>query len=226
MDQARQRGAADDDLAADRVGRQVERLQLLSKFLNELGGRSGRIGKMAAVANDNSVVAVRLLHDPMRGHFHIVAMQEDRGDRVAVDLDQGDAAAHRNRAGRRVEGDVLLFADLAADIAEYAGSQCRRQVAVLLLRVEDEVVDNDFRVLRYGERRLIGEQQLRLAAVAGIDLLVMDDVVPDEEFALLAIRGLRGDVRVHLGGDADLVLLGQGRPAKARGPDGRKDNAV
>ena len=135
----------------------MERLQLLGKLLDQFGAGRARFREMTAGADHHGVAVMHLLRDPMPGHVRIIAVQEDHGQRVAVGLDQGDAATHRNRAGRRVEGDVLLLADLTADITEYTGGQRRGQIAVLFLRVEDEVVDDDFRVLRYGQRRLIGE---------------------------------------------------------------------
>ena len=94
------------------------------------------------------------------------------------------------------------------------------------MRVEDEIIDNDFRIFRYRQRRLVGKQQLRLAAIAGADFFVVDNVVAHEELALLALGHLSGDVGVYLGSDADLVLLGQSGPAQARDPKGRKNNAV
>jgi hypothetical protein len=120
----------------------------------------------------------------------------------------------------------LLLANLAADIAKYAGGQGRGQIAVLILRVEDEIVDDDFGVFGHGQRRLIGEQQLRLAAVSGVDLLVVDNVVADHQLALLPVRRLRGDVGVDLSGDSNLVRLGKSRPAQACGPEGRENNPV
>jgi hypothetical protein len=183
-DQAGELVSGDDDLIADRVSRQVERLQFLGELLDEFDACRARVGEVAVGADDDGIAMVGRLCDPMQGHVHMVTVQQDRGDRIAFDLDQGDATTHRDRAGWCVEGDVLLLADLAADIAEDAGGKRRGKVAVLLLRVEDEIVDDDFRVLRHCQRRLIGKKQLGLAAVAGADLLVMNDVVADEEFAL------------------------------------------
>jgi hypothetical protein len=181
---------------------------------------------VTAAADDRRVAVIGHLHDPVQGHAHMVAVQEDCGDHVAVDLDQSDAAAHRNRTGGRVEGNVLLLADLAADITEDAGRQRRGQVAALLLRVEDEIVDNDVRVFRDGQRGLVGKQQLGLSAVPGADLLVMNDVVADEQLTLLALRHLRRNVGVHLGGNADSILLGKSRPAEACDPKSRENNSV
>src|SRR5438067_6926939 len=94
--------------------------------------------------------------------LHKLAEQEERRDRRAVDLEQHNAAAHRYRAGRRIKGDVLLLAYLAADVTEDARGHRRRKIAALLVRVEDELVDQDLGVARDRQGRLIREEQLRL----------------------------------------------------------------
>ena len=146
----------------------------------------------------------------------MVAEHEKRVDRVADHLDQDDAAAHRNRAGRRIKGDVLLLADLAADIAKHACRDGRRQIAGLLLGIVDELVDDNFRVARHGQRRLIGEQQLRLAGSLGLDPLVADHVMPDQQLAQRFIRRLAGRVGIDRRRDADLFRLAEGRGIQAR----------
>lgn len=153
---------------------------------------------------------------------HMVAEHEERVDRIAFDLDQDDAAAHRNRTGRRIEGDVFLLADLAADIAKHAGRDGRRQIAGLLLRIVNEFVDDDFRVARHRQRRLIGEQQLRLADGRGLDPLVADYIMTDQQLAQWFIRRLAGRVRVDRRSDTNLFRLAEGRRIEARQTEGSK----
>jgi hypothetical protein len=54
----------------------------------------------------------------------------------------------------------------------------------------------------------------------------MNNVVTDQELALLAVGRLRGDVGVDFGGDANRILLGESRPAETRDPEGRENNPV
>jgi hypothetical protein len=152
---------------------------------------------------------------------HPLAEDKDCFDPAVFDLDQRDAAADRNRTGRRVEGDVLFLADLAADVTEHPGRQRRGEITGLLLRVEDELIDDDFRVPSNRERRLVGEQQLRLARILCVDALVADDVVTDEQLARrLVWRRARG-VGVDRRGDANCLLVGNGGPAQAGHSEGR-----
>jgi hypothetical protein len=156
--------------------------------------------------------------------LHKLAKQKKRRNRSAIDLEQHNAAPHRDRAGRRIKGDVLLLADLAADITEDArGDRCRK-IAALLVRVEDELVDQDFGVARDRQGRLIGEEQLRLADARRLDALVADDVMADHELAKRLVRDLAGCVGVDGCGDADLLRSTECRSVKARDPEGREQN--
>jgi hypothetical protein len=161
---------------------------------------------------------------PVGVQFHKLAEQEKRRDRRAVYLEQDDAAAHRYRAGRRIKGDVLLLADLAADVTENAGRHGRRKIAALLVRVENELVDQDLGVARDGQRRLVGEEQLRLADARRLDALVADDVMADHELAKRLVRDLARRIGVDGCGDADLLRSTECRSVKTRDPEGREQN--
>ena len=156
--------------------------------------------------------------------LHKLAEQEERRDRRAVDFEQHNAAAHRHRAGRRIKGDVLLLADLAADVTEDARGDRRRKIAALLGRVEDELIDQNFGVARDRQGRLIREEQLRLADARRLDALVADDVMADHELAKRLVRDLAGCVGVHGSGDADLLRSTECRSVEARDPEGREQN--
>jgi len=171
-------------------------------------------------AVNHGIRAGRGLCLPVGRNRHPLAVNKDRLDRIADDFDNGNTAAHRDRAGWRVESDVLLFADLAANVAEYPGRQGRREVTSLFLRIEDELVDDDFRILRYRQRRLIGEMKLRLASPGCADLLVANDVVADKQFAARLARHFAGCIWIDLGSDADLFRVRDGWPAETRHPEG------
>src|SRR5207302_5596842 len=158
------------------------------------------------------------------GDEHKVAEQEERRDRGAVDLEQNDAAANRYRAGRGIKGDVLLLADLAADVTEDARGDRRRKIAALLGRVEDELIDQDLGVARDRQGRLIGEEQLRLADARRLDALVADDVMADHELAKRLVRDLAGRVGIDSCRDADLLRSTECRSAEARDTEGREQN--
>ena len=133
-------------------------LQLLRELLDRLladGNR--RRGGTPADCGDTGVELRCPLGTAVGEQLHVFAVQQNRGNGGAVDLEQDDAAAHRHRTVRRVKGDVLLLADLAADVAEHARRDRCREIAALLIRVEDEFVDDDLGVARNRQRRLIGE---------------------------------------------------------------------
>jgi hypothetical protein len=202
-------------------------LQFFGEVLDRLELGWGRRRRVAATAaEDHRVGLGRGLCMSIDRDGHVSSKDEYRLDRIAADLDQGDAAAHRNGAGGRVEGDVFFLADLAADVSEHARRQVRCQIADLFLWVEDELVDDDFRVARDRQRRLVGEEKLRLSDAGGADALVADDVMADHQLAARLIRRLAGHVRIDGGSDADLLRVRWGRPTQARHPEGRKHYAV
>jgi len=209
--------------AAEGVGVRLVALQLERQALDGLVvERNRRPRRPASNAGDARIEFGGGLRDAIDGHRHMVAEHEIRVDRVAFDLNQDDAAADRYRAGRSIKSDVLLLADLAADIAKHAGRDGRRQIAGLLLGVVNEFVDDDFRVARHRQRRLVGEKQLRLTNRRGLDPLVADYIVTDQQLTQRFIRWLSSRVRVDGRSYTDLIRLAERRGVEARQTEGSK----
>ena len=187
-------------------------LQFLRQTLNGFPARRSRWrGRLAPEAGDAGIEfggGLRLTPNTDR---HPLAEQENRLHRVAVNFEQRDPAANRYGTGRRIECDVLLFADLAANVAKHTGRDGRRQIAGLFLRIVNEFVDDDLRVARHRQGRLIGEQQLRLTYGSRLDPLVADDIVTDQQLAQGLIENLPGGVGIDRCGDTDLFRLAESR---------------
>jgi len=181
---------------------------------------------MTVAHEDPGIRLGRGLRLAVERNGHPLAEDEDCFDLAVFNLHQRDAAADRNRTGRRVESDVFFLTDLAADVAEHPCRQRRGEVAGLLLRVVNELVDDDFRVPRDRERRLVGEQQLRLAGILGVDPLVADDVMADQQLARRLVRRRAGGIGIDRRGNTNRLLIGNGGPAQAGHSEGCKHHAV
>ena len=215
-------GLGIDRLQGKGEGFQIVALQVVEQFLQI--PRRGIEGLAGLAVRDvyRGVEARRAdLVLLVRDDAHLIAVDEGRrhvavmgpvmgtvmGIIVRLDLDEGDAAADGDRGRGRLEGDVLLVAHLAADVAQQARGDVRHHVARLFLGIVDELVDHELRVGGDRERRLVGEEDLRLAGVLRRDALVAHDVVADEEGALRLVGRLADGVGIDRGGDADRRLI-------------------
>ena len=123
---------------------------------------------------------------------------------LALDVDDGDAAADADGAGRRRDGDRSALADLAADQAQHALAGVDRELAGLGAGIEHELVDGELGVGPDRQRRTVEEDEMRTIVGVGGDELVGLHVDADAQHALGLLRRLAERIAVGGRGDADL----------------------
>ncbi len=121
-----------------------------------------------------------------------------RGCSVAFYLDYGDTPSNRNitRRGRKIHG-VTLLANLTAHEAKQACRDRCGHLSNLLIGIVDELVDDDFRVGRQRDRRLIDELNLDLTLVKGRDTLVVNNVVTEHKLLDGLAWSLSLSIKIH-----------------------------
>ncbi len=123
-------------------------------------------------------------------HRHVGAEHEGRDRAHSLGVDQGDAAANADGAGRRGDGDRIGLADAAADQTEHALAGADRQVTGLAIGIVDEPVDGQLGIRSDRERRTIEEHQMGAVVGTRGDQLVGLHVDADAQYALVGAGGL------------------------------------
>ena len=95
---------------------------------------------------------------------------------MAVHPEVEHAAANGERAGRRVHGDAaFVLGELAADEAQHALAEGGHHLALVLVGVVDEFVDDEVGAGADGEGRAVDEQHLHEPAAGRVDALIVED---------------------------------------------------
>ena len=170
-------------------------IQFLLRHLTRwIDAAAGLLGQLEAGPRHALALAVAL-------HGNFIAEQHGhRGRRrglAVTHLHHGDAAANADHRRGRLDQYRILLAEPTADKAHQALAGGDHQIAGLGLGIVDEAVELQFGIGADGQAGAVDEQQMGLAALAGADHFVGEQVDADGEDAILKSRRPAQHVRPH-----------------------------
>ena len=118
-------------------------------------------------------------------------------ERQQILVGEKHAAADGERAGRHVDFHAaLVLGNLPADEAQHALAESGDDLALILLGVVDELVDDEIGAWSHGEGRAVHQQNLHDPTARGVDALIVEDRRADLDRGAVA-EGVRLDGSSH-----------------------------